>query len=202
MPKLHTKTVALRREAIAAAAKRCFLRHGFHGVSMRDIADEACCSLGKLNVHFPDKISIYRHVLRTVSNEFLHISNPLIGYLLGGKFPADLEKLASATRVTVERYDDYYRLAYLDAAEFGGRHVRDVFSNLEERFRGMASGRLEGHFAGGLEKSFALTAAYLSFMNYFMLSRHFGATQVFRGGDDQEAIRKWVHLFRRGIGKS
>jgi AcrR family transcriptional regulator len=198
MPKLRKNSVALRREALTAAAKSCFLRRGFHGVSVRDIAAEAGCSLGKLYVHFPDKLSLYRHVVRTASREFLDFTNPLATYLLESSFPADLDRLATAAREVVERFDDYYRLAYVDAVDFGGRHVRDVFSNLEERF--IKSGKLEGKLPGGSDKSFAFTAAYLSFLHYFMLSRQFGATQVYRARDETEAIGKLVHLFRHGVG--
>ncbi|MBX7117303.1 MAG: hypothetical protein K1X64_23515 [Myxococcaceae bacterium] len=76
----------------------------------------------------------------------------------------------------------------------------DVFSNLEERFRGM--GRLKGKVAGGSDRSFAFTAVYLSFIHYFMLSRLFSATDVYRAKDEAEAVTKLVHLFRHGVGRS
>ena len=200
MPKLHAKTAVLRRQAFAAAGKRCFLRRGFHAVSIRDIAKEAGYSLGNLYVHFPDKLAIYRHVVGSVTGEFQSNFNPLNAHLLSCTFPADLEKLAVTARELVEYFDDYFRLAHIDAVEFGGQHMGDAFSNLEERLRGI--GRLEGKVAGGSEKSFAFTAAYLSFIHYFMLSRLFRATDVYRAKDEADAVAKLVHLFRHGVGQS
>jgi len=44
-----------RREHIAAAAERAFVRHGFHAATMQQVAEEACMSAGNLYRYFASK---------------------------------------------------------------------------------------------------------------------------------------------------
>jgi AcrR family transcriptional regulator len=46
---------ASRSDEILAQTARCFARHGFHGVSMRDLAKVNNCSVATLYNHFPNK---------------------------------------------------------------------------------------------------------------------------------------------------
>lgn len=55
MPKLKPSTQAARREHILDAARRCFVRTGFHRATMQGIAAEAGVSLGALYVYFDSK---------------------------------------------------------------------------------------------------------------------------------------------------
>lgn len=51
-----------RREAIVQAAIACFIDKGFHGTSMRDIAQQASVSLGNLYNHFASKEALIAEV--------------------------------------------------------------------------------------------------------------------------------------------
>lgn len=51
-----------RREAIVQAAIVCFIDKGFHGSSMRDIAQQASVSLGNLYNHFASKEALIAEV--------------------------------------------------------------------------------------------------------------------------------------------
>jgi AcrR family transcriptional regulator len=44
-----------RRDHIAAAAERAFVRHGFHAATMQQVAEEASMSAGNLYRYFPSK---------------------------------------------------------------------------------------------------------------------------------------------------
>ena len=44
-----------RRDHIAAAAERAFVRHGFHAATMQQVAEEAGMSAGNLYRYFPSK---------------------------------------------------------------------------------------------------------------------------------------------------
>src|SRR4051794_11895849 len=55
MPKVSQEYRDARREQILAAAKRCFLRSGFHETSMQDLFAESGLSSGAVYRYFPSK---------------------------------------------------------------------------------------------------------------------------------------------------
>jgi AcrR family transcriptional regulator len=55
MPKVTQQYRDARREQILAAARRCFLRDGFHATSMQDLFAEAGLSSGAVYSYFPSK---------------------------------------------------------------------------------------------------------------------------------------------------
>ena len=54
---------ALQRERILRAARRCFVRRGFQGASMADIADSAALSPGLIYRYFPSKNAIVHAII-------------------------------------------------------------------------------------------------------------------------------------------
>lgn len=58
MPKVSQEYRAQRRAHILAAARRCFVRDGFHGTSMQDLVDEAGISSGAVYRYFPSKDAV------------------------------------------------------------------------------------------------------------------------------------------------
>ncbi|WP_175779519.1 TetR/AcrR family transcriptional regulator [Burkholderia anthina] len=58
----NTKPEAGKRERIILAAERLFARHGYHGVSMRDIAREADVGLPLIVYHFETKLGLYKSI--------------------------------------------------------------------------------------------------------------------------------------------
>src|ERR1700753_3041405 len=55
MPRVSQQHRDERREQILAAARRCFLRNGFHGTSMHDLFAEAELSAGAVYGYFASK---------------------------------------------------------------------------------------------------------------------------------------------------
>src|ERR1700738_2060914 len=59
------KTVAKpRKERILDAAERLFARHGFYGVSLRDITDEAGVDVALVSYHFGGKRELFTSVFQ------------------------------------------------------------------------------------------------------------------------------------------
>lgn len=66
----------LRRSEIAAAARLCVVRHGFHAASMAQIAEQAKMSVGQIYRYFPNKEAIvYDIVERIVSQRLAWIAS-------------------------------------------------------------------------------------------------------------------------------
>ena len=59
MPRLSDYTIAKNRLKIELAAKKLFTRQGFHGTTVREIADQAGISMGKLYLYYPNKEDIF-----------------------------------------------------------------------------------------------------------------------------------------------
>jgi len=55
MPRVTQAHLDARHRQILAAAHRCFARHGFHGTTMQEVADEAGLSVGAIYRYFGSK---------------------------------------------------------------------------------------------------------------------------------------------------
>ncbi len=63
MPKLKPEEVETRRQEIIEAARRCFLRSGFHQTTTDEICHEAAITPGGLYHYFGSKEEIIRAVI-------------------------------------------------------------------------------------------------------------------------------------------
>lgn len=71
MPRITEAARQLRRDDIAAAARRCFVRDGYAATSMADIIAEAGSSAGGVYSHFESKAELLRFVATNVLQERL-----------------------------------------------------------------------------------------------------------------------------------
>jgi AcrR family transcriptional regulator len=203
MPKLSPARAVQRRSHLEKAALRCFLKLGYHGTGMRDIAGTARLSLGAVYTYFPDKLTLFSAVLERLSSEFLLGDSRLRQYLATSRFPDDLPALAEALAADTTTYRDYFKMIYLDVVEFDGEHIQQVFSHLEPKFRRVLDGRFRA--VGNLGKrkrthpGVAFVAVYLLFYQYFVLTKIFGAKHVFGGRSDSQVIAELIELFRGGL---
>jgi AcrR family transcriptional regulator len=205
MPKLSPKDADQRRTHLEKAALRCFLKLGYHGSSVRDIAAAAKLSLGAVYTYFPDKLSLYQSVLERLSGEFLLGDSRLRAYLAASRFPDDLPALAAALAADAVTYRDYFKLIYLDVVEFDGEHIQQVFSHMEPKFRLVLGERFRTVGKLGrrhkTDPGVAFVAIYLLFYQYFVLSKLFHAKQIFGERTDDQVVAELVELFTGGLSK-
>jgi AcrR family transcriptional regulator len=62
---------AAGREALLHVALKCFAEKGFHGTSMRDIAQRANASIAAIYYYFPSKADILRHIMLGVTQDLI-----------------------------------------------------------------------------------------------------------------------------------
>lgn len=60
MPRVSAEHLAARREQILNAARRCFVREGFHATTMADVIAESGLSAGAVYRYFPGKEDLIR----------------------------------------------------------------------------------------------------------------------------------------------
>ncbi|MFZ4286530.1 TetR/AcrR family transcriptional regulator [Variovorax sp. HJSM1_2] len=101
----------LRRSEIAAAARACVVRHGFHAASMAQIAEQAKMSVGQIYRYFPNKEAIVHDIVeRIVSQRLAWIASSarqfdLAAFLASRMFSEDkveIEDRALLLEVTAE----------------------------------------------------------------------------------------------------
>jgi AcrR family transcriptional regulator len=202
MPKLDAKKLAERVRRIQDAALVLFTRRGFHGVGLRDIADEAGVSLGNIYNHFSGKEPIFASLVERLYAAFIADSEPLAEVMRRRRFPDDLEAMGEAIGEMVDRHADYLTLVYVDIAEFDGKHVRPHYENLAAKFDWAMKDRFDDlrkkrALPKGIDPAVAFTVIYMQFANYFIVERLIGARHL--GLDHRESIRTIAKLFTEGL---
>ncbi len=96
-------------------------------------------------------------------------------------------------------------MIYLDVVEFDGEHIQQVFSHMEPKFRQVLGERFRAVGKLGKRKrtdpGVAFVAVYLLFYQYFVLSKLFGAKQIFGDRSDAEVVSELVELFLGGLAR-
>ncbi|MYS24859.1 transcriptional regulator, TetR family [Streptomyces sp. DvalAA-14] len=95
MPKVTQQYMDARREEILDAARRCFLRDGFHSTSMQDLFAESGLSAGAVYRHFASKdemiLAIAEENLRAVLQVALTVAEREPGRSVGAVLAETLE---------------------------------------------------------------------------------------------------------------
>jgi AcrR family transcriptional regulator len=202
MPKLQDQDVDRNRLKIEQAALRLFIRQGFHGTSVRDIAGAARVSVGNIYNYYRTKEELYLRLVRRYEARMTELQRSTLTPYLGRLDPASLQRLAAAVRDIVYRHPDYWRLMYIDVTEFGNRHFahtfRDLAGNLEKLAGGYPCLRRKGH-RNGVNPWLAFTAIYLQFFTYFLVEKLFGGKQHL-GMPDHRAMDQLIRIFTQGVG--
>lgn len=198
MPKLEDRVVRRNQTAIEEVALRLFIRQGFFGTSIRDIAREAGISVGNIYNYYPTKEALYISLVKRYSAEMAKAQAKLKPLL--GRFDADgLRELARAARDIVYQNPDYWRLMYVDVTEFGNRHFAHSFRRLSKNLEKLAGGYAEEKLHGGTDAPLAFAAIYLQFFTYFLVEKLFGGKQHL-GRPEAAAIEQLIRIFREGVG--
>jgi AcrR family transcriptional regulator len=114
------------RNLIIQSAHDLFLQQGYHGTSMRQIANRSSLALGSLYNHFISKEEIFRAVFiqfnpyRTIVPSLLQAEGESIEELVGD----------SARRVSdaLKRHPDFLNLMFIEIVEFNNVHISELFN--------------------------------------------------------------------------
>lgn len=121
------------RAAVLAAAHKLFLQQGFHGTSMRQIADEAGLAVGGIYNHFATKEDIFAAVLDAYHP--YHVLLPALEQTQGENVEAFVRNAAEHVRRGIEGAETrLLPLVFMDLVEFRGRHMGRLARKLLPRF--------------------------------------------------------------------
>jgi AcrR family transcriptional regulator len=200
MPKLLAGTIEKNKLKIERAALQLFTRKGFHGTTVREIADRAGVSMGKLYIYYDTKEDIFIDLVHHLGRKMEAIRQKDLMPLMESLDPDSLRKLAKAIGRVVSENLDYWRLMYIDVVEFRHKHFIHSFREIAGGLRMYANAVIRKStiaFPPGVDPSLAYTAMYLQFFTYFLAEELFGAKRHL-GMNDDEAIDQLVLLYTGG----
>jgi AcrR family transcriptional regulator len=131
-------------------AAALFERYGYHGLSMRQIAEASGVSKAGLYYHFEDKERLFLAILlRSIRQVGALVDEAHAG---GGGARAQVERLLRAILTRMRGSQRFIRLAEQDASSLGEESRRQMHQAYQERFLGPIQGILrEGVDSGELE---------------------------------------------------
>jgi len=119
------------RDALVQAAYEVFLKHGYHGTSMRDIAARAKLSVAAAYNHFKNKDDLFVAVLRR-HHPYGRIL-PALAEVRGDTVEELLRQAARKIVRLMGREPGFLRLMLIEIVEFDSRHLSAMFADLIPR---------------------------------------------------------------------
>lgn len=117
------------RERLLEVALDQFVRHGFHGTSMRQIADAAGLAVSGIYNHFASKEDIFAAVLE--ANHPYRVVEAALQDVRAPTLEAFVRETAALLWATVQgRKEQLLPLMFIDLVEFQGRHLQAVAEGL------------------------------------------------------------------------
>jgi AcrR family transcriptional regulator len=116
------------RTEIIRAAHRLFLDQGYHGTSMRQVAQEAGIAVGGIYNHFPGKEEVFVAVLEAYHP--YHNILPAIQQARGETMEAFIRDAANAMVRELDRQPDFLNLLFVEIVEFNSRHASQLFASI------------------------------------------------------------------------
>jgi AcrR family transcriptional regulator len=113
------------RVEIVEAAYRLFLEQGYHGTSMRQIAQEAGVAVGGIYNHFSSKEDIYIAVLQ--EHHPYHEVLPAMNAAQGETLESFIQDAATRMVGAIGERTDFLNVMFIELVEFNGRHIPFLF---------------------------------------------------------------------------
>ena len=119
------------RSEILQAAYNLFIKQGYHGTSMRQIAHQASLALGGLYNHFSSKEQVFEAVFLTYHP--YHQVLPLIESAEGENLEEVVKDALGRIIQAIEDRPDFMNLMFIELVEFKSAHIHELFTTLFPR---------------------------------------------------------------------
>jgi AcrR family transcriptional regulator len=118
----HTRT------AILQSAHDLFIKQGYHGTSMRQIAQGTHIALGGLYNHFSSKEQVFEAVF--IAFHPYHEVFPLIAAAQGANLDQLVHDAVRRMVQVIETRPDFMNLMFIEMVEFKSIHAQQLFASL------------------------------------------------------------------------
>jgi AcrR family transcriptional regulator len=116
------------REAIIEAAFSLFLRQGYHGTSMRQIAKRAGIALGGIYNHFGSKEDVFREVF--MAYHPYHEVVPALAEAEGDTLEEVVRNAYKTMMTAIKKRPDFMQLIFIELLEFKSTHTQEIFDEI------------------------------------------------------------------------
>lgn len=110
---------------ITQAAYQLFLERGYHGTSMRQIAEEAGIALGGIYNHFSSKEEIFTTII-IAHHPYVDVI-PALQSAQGETVSEFIQDAASRLVSKLDERLDFLKLMFIELVEFNGQHLPQIF---------------------------------------------------------------------------
>lgn len=114
------------KSEITQAAYRLFLEQGYHGTSMRQIAQNSGIALGGIYNHFESKEQIFTDVM-VAHHPYIEVI-PALQAAQGETVEEFVRDAASRLVSSLDNRPDFLKLMFIELVEFNGEHVPQIFT--------------------------------------------------------------------------
>ena len=187
------------REQILQAALQLFNDRGYHGTSMRQIAERAGVALGSIYNHFPNKEQIFLVVLMR-----FHPAVEILPALESAQGETVEELVRDAASRIVSQIDqrrEFLNLMFIEMVEFKAQHIQELFQVIFPQVLAYATQSLQGRPELRPIPVPTLLRAFIGLFFSYLISELLIGTQ-FPSEAQENALEGFIDIFLHGILKS
>ncbi len=196
MPSPDAPRGAGTRLEIIRAAHDLFIRKGYHGTSMRQIARDAGLALGGIYNHFSGKEDIFREVLFTY-----HPYHEIIAAVTSEQyddFETLIRKAAHLINASFAQQPDLIHLMFIEMVEFRSSHIPELLDRILPQVSSIFAGfAQEGSPAYSVPVPVIIRTFIGSVLGYFLTENALGkdGPEAFR----QVTLEQFLDIYLNGI---
>jgi len=185
------------RLEIMQAALGLFAAQGYHGTSMRQIAERAGIALGGIYNHFGSKEDIFTAI--TVDFHPIHSILPVLEASRGETVEEVVQQSAEQMYATLDQREDFLNLILIEVVEFKGKHFPLIFAEMFPRALQFST-RLKNK-KGPLREDLPLPVIVVTFLgvmfSFFLFQRVFGSLDSL--GPPKPLLRQVIDIYLYGV---
>jgi AcrR family transcriptional regulator len=184
------------RDRVIQAAHQLFIERGYHGTSMRQIAERAKIALGGIYNHFAGKGDILTAVM-VERNPYRDIA-PALATAEGETAEALVRNAAAGMLAALKNRPDDLQLLFIEIVEFKGQHFPQLFESLFPQMIGFAQRLVQVN--GDLRPipPPTLLRAFVGFFFAYFMTEWLMGNQ-FQSESQQGAFEDFVNIYLHGI---
>lgn len=187
------------RSEILQAALGLFTEHGYHGTSMRQIAQDAGIALGGIYNHFSGKEEIFKTVF--IELHPFWDTLPLMNAAQGETIEEFVRDAAQRMIGGLGEHTDFLNLMFIELVEFNGQHIPQFFQNFFPQFRAFSQRFLAKRQEMRDIPLLMVTRAFIGlFLSYVITDLFIGKHLPAEGLEN--ALDYFVDIYLHGILKS
>jgi AcrR family transcriptional regulator len=194
MSEVVSEKVENKKAEIIQAAYQLFLKNGYHGTSMRQIAQSAEIALGGIYNHFNSKEEIFVAVIQDFHPFFDVI--PVINKARGDTLEEIIRDAARRMISGLGNRPDFLNMMFIELVEFNGEHIPALFDLFFPKVREFAMRFFKDNAGLRPVPVFVLARAFIGLFFSFYITELLIGKQL---PNQEHALDYFVDIFLHGI---